>query len=651
MKGIERMTDSNTIQDIIGQRYSRRALLRSSAKISGAALATAALSACSEAELIIHHMKDHVGDQENTTASVNVSSLRFQEIRKGLDEDHRLSEGYDAQRLLSWGDPITHNAPAFAPTSQTPADQAKQFGFNNDFTMYFPLEKGEAASSHGLLCVNHEYVIPQLMHPDVTSGNAKTGSTPEQLHIEQEAVGCSVVEVVKDGTGWRTVNGKYNRRVTATTPITISGPAAGHPRMRTTADPIGRVARGTFANCAGGITPWGTYLTCEENIDGFFTAPTAGNKELRNHERFTIGKPQYTGWNRIDMRFDANKEPNEPNRFGWVVEIDPYQPGSHPVKRTALGRFKHESASCYVNSDGRVVVYSGDDSKFEYIYRFVSNGTIGSDREANKKLLDEGTLSVAKFRADGTLEWIPLTFGVGKLTPENGFHSQADVVIEARRAGDVVGATPMDRPEDVEVNPQTGKLYLVMTKNSSRKEGQTDAANPRPRNIHGHIIEVSAEVNGAIDHAAPTARWEMFMMGGNPAEPTDFALYHGPVSASGWLSCPDNIAFDPAGRMWITTDGQPSAVGHADGLFACDTSGAGKGIPRHFFRGPIGCEVTGPSFTPDGKTLFLAVQHPGDTTGSTFDKPSTRWPEFRKDMPARPSVLAITKKNGDMIGS
>lgn len=643
------MAKLKTIQDIIAQRYSRRDVLRGSAKVTSTALVSTALSACTTTELIVHNMKDRVGPSNKQ--HLNISSLRFQEIFKGMDNDHRLAKGYDAQRLLSWGDPLIGNASAFNPKTQTANKQAAQFGFNNDFTMFFPLEKGEAASTHGLLCVNHEYVIPKLMHPGLNAGNAKTSSTQEQLRIEQEAVGCSVVEIVKDSNGWRTVLGKYNRRVTATTPITISGPAAGHPRLQTTADPSGRLVLGTFANCAGGITPWGTYLSCEENIDGFFTPPKSENPEARNHDRFTIGKPQYTSWNRMDMRFDSNKEPNEPNRFGWVVEIDPYQPNSHPVKRTALGRFKHESAGTYVNPDGRVVVYSGDDAKFEYIYRFISHGTISSNREANKTLLDNGTLSVAKFHSDGRLQWIPLLFGTRGLTPENGFYSQADVLIETRRAGDIVEATPMDRPEDVEVNSQSGKLYIVLTKNNARTGSQADAANPRAGNIHGHIIEVSAEVNGRIDHAASTVQWEMFLMGGNPSEPTDFALYHGPVSQEGWLSCPDNMAFDPQGRMWITTDGQPNSVGYADGLFACDTQGAGRGVTRHFFRGPKGCEVTGPSFTPDGRTLFLAVQHPGDTTGATLDKPSTRWPQFRKDMPARPSVLAITKKDGGVVGS
>ncbi len=646
------MGEVRTIQNIIEQRYSRRDLLKRSLKVMGAGATTAVLSGCTETEFLIHSFKNYMGESEAMAAyQGSYSSLGFQEIRKGIDEDHHLATGYNADVLASWGDPVVPGAPAFDPKAQRGADQARQFGFNNDFTMYFPLTQGDGASEHGLLCVNHEYVLPHLMHPGLTATNARLGSTAEQLRIEQEAVGVSVMEVKRFASGWDVVKGRYGRRITATTPIQISGPAAGHARMRTKADPSGRKVLGTFANCAGGITPWGTYLTCEENMDGFFTKPKSGHPEMRNYSRMTIGDPQYTSWHRLDSRFDTNKEPNEANRFGWVVEIDPYAPESAPVKRTALGRFKHESASCYANPDGRVIVYSGCDSKFEYVYRYVSNERMSADREQNKRLLDDGTLYAALFKPDGRLQWLPLIFGIGPLNPKNGFHSQADVLIEARRAADLVGATPMDRPEDVEVNPKTGKLYIVMTKNSSRDERQADPANPRARNIHGHIIEVSAEIDGHINHATPEHRWDMFMMAGNPYEPTDFALYQGQPSPHGWLSCPDNMAFDAQGRMWLTTDGQPKSVGFADGVFACDTEGEGRGVTRHFLRGPKGCELTGPSFTPNGKTMFVAVQHPGDTSGSNFDNPSTRWPQFDPAMPPRPSVLAVTKSDGGVIGS
>jgi secreted PhoX family phosphatase len=350
-------------------------------------------------------------------------------------------------------------------------------------------------------------------------------------------------------------------------------------------------------------------------------------------------------------RFNMDSEPNEPFRFEWVVEIDPYTPGSMPVKRTALGRFGHEAATTVINGDGRVVVYMGDDDYFEYAYKFVSNGTFNpTDREANFGLLDDGTLYVARFNEDGTVDWLPLVQGEGPLTAANGFATQADVLINPRGAGDVLGATPMDRPEDFEANPVTGGVYLVLTKNKKREAGAENAANNRAVNLTGHILELVPPIaGGTVDHAAERYEWDAFILAGDPQNPEHGALYGEGVSTTGWFACPDNVAFDPSGRLWVATDGAP-AFEISDGLYGVDTDGPGRAVPRQLYCVPSDAEVCGPCFTPDGTTLFIAVQHPGEESDN-LETVSTRWPDFDPAMPPRPSVVVITRDGGGVIGS
>jgi secreted PhoX family phosphatase len=406
---------------------------------------------------------------------------------------------------------------------------------------------------------------------------------------------------------------------------------------------------GTFANCAGGVTPWGTILTAEENFDDYFTGAYLPESHEARYRRYGIDTRTWYDWDKSEARFDMTREPNEPHRFGWIVEYDPYDPDSVPVKRTALGRFKHECATTVVNRDGRVVVFSGDDEVFEYVYRFVSDAVYTPGLpEANRDVLDHGTLSVARFADDGTVRWLPLVYGEAGLTPENGFHSQAEVLIYAREAADIVGATPMDRPEDVEVNPVAGALYVVLTKNHEREA--PNVANPRAANPYGHILELTPPgIRDELDYAAETWYWDAFLQGGNPENPAHDAMYLAPVSARGWLANPDNVAFDGQGRIWICTDGQESSIGKGEGLYAADCSGAAKGATRLFFTAPRGAEITGPAFTPDSRTLFVSIQHPGE--GSSFRDPATRWPDFDPDMPPRPAVVAITHEKGHVLGS
>jgi secreted PhoX family phosphatase len=313
-----------------------------------------------------------------------------------------------------------------------------------------------------------------------------------------------------------------------------------------------------------------------------------------------------------------------------------------------------KAPNVWLNEDGRVVVYTGDDQVFEYLYKFVSTGRYDpNDREANRELLDHGTLFVARFADDGSMRWLPLVWGTGPLTPANDFHSQADVLIETRRAADLLGATPLDRPEDVEPNPVNGLVYVMLTNNKERTPEQTDAANPRPQNRHGHVIELVPPGEGKQrNHAALAFQWRILLRGGNPAVQQDQASYHPATDEDGWLSCPDNCAFDPMGRLWISTDQGSAQVsqGIPDGIRACTVEGPERARTLLFYACPRGAEMCGPCFTPDGKTLFVAVQHPGEDKGSSFDAPSTRWPDFDDQTPPRPSVVAITRNDGGLIG-
>jgi secreted PhoX family phosphatase len=646
-----------SIGAVIARRFSRREMLKGSLGVTAAAtlFGASALSAGRAS-----------AETPNTAGAV------FEELAGGVDEHHHVAAGYEAEILLRWGDPLFPGMKPFDPRNLTAKEQARRFGYNNDYIAFFPL--GDAGD-RGLLCVNHEYTSPEVMFPGLKRVSRSDFSTITEGHVgvEMAAHGVSVVEITRDGQRWYPVlDSPRNRRITATTPMTIDGPAAGHARLKTAADPSGTRVLGTLNNCAGGNTPWGTYLTTEENFHGYFWTDAKnaegrpslrghGGAEARSYARYRIPSNWYS-WGRYDPRFNVDREQNEANRFGWIVEIDPMDPNSTPVKHTALGRFSHEGASCIVNGDGRVVIYSGDDGTFEYIYRFVSKERHRpDDRGHDMRLLSEGTLSVARFNDDGTLDWLPLVFGEGPLTPENGFHSQADVVIDARIAGDLLKATPMDRPEDVEASPMTspgaGKVYAMLTNNSGRKKGNENAANPRAENAFGHIIEMTAP---GKDHAADRFTWGLLVKCGDPSIAEVGAMWSPSTSADGWFASPDNCAFDTEGRLWVTTDQGTSwpKTGKADGLYAVGTEGSERGHSRLFFRVPVGAELCGPYFTPDGETLFVAVQHPA-TDGvrewkpfgraSTFEDPATRWPDFDPNMPPRPSVLVIRRTGGGRI--
>jgi uncharacterized protein len=586
-----------------------------------------------------------------------LTSLGFAEVQRGVRSDHAVSPGHSAQVLLRWGDPLVKGAPDFDPLRQSPAAQALQFGSANDFLAYVPWPYGSGSSQHGLLVVNHETASSGLMFPEHTPKE-------QRARVMLESHGLSVVELSLEGGQWRVHrDSPYTRRITGSSPIVISGPAAGSPRLCTSADPEGRLCLGTLGNCGGGLTPWGTVLSGEENIPEYFVGAISDlpPRERPGSEVMGLG-PDVYGFSQADARFDVRREPHEPNRFGWVVEIDPYVATGGIKKRTALGRFRHECAATALCTDGRLAVYLGDDSKGECLYRFVTAQAFNpTDRPANVDLLDSGELSVARFDADGRVEWLPLVHGQGPLTQENGFLDQADVLIDARRAARLLGATPLDRPEDVEANPRTGLVYAVLTKNDSRGEdpagasrqpgkGATDRANPRAKNIHGHILElVPPGSPGARDHAARWFQFDVFLLCGDAASGGTF---HASTSEDGWFSCPDNLTFDNHGRLWVATDGNGGPRPDVDGIWALEViaGSPGRGLSKRFFAGPRGAELCGPCFTPDGTTLFVAVQHPGSESGSSFATPSTRWPDFVPHLPPRSSVVALRRTDGATIG-
>lgn len=645
--------NDRTIGAVVARRYSRRDMLKGSLGVTAATalFGTAALTSAAG------------------PAKAASAAFVFRELQAGVDETHHVAEGYEADILLRWGDPLADGLAPFDPRNLTAADQAKRFGYNNDYIAFFPLDQG---GTRGVLCVNHEYASPEVMFPGLggrPDRNDFAKMTQANADVEMAAHGVSVVEITLSDGRWRPRTGSpLNRRITVSTEMSVDGPAAGHDRLKTGADPTGQRIQGTLNNCAGGQTPWGTYITAEENFHGYFWTDRKGENgrrltkglgdaQQKSYERYGVPSNWYS-WGKYYDRFNVDKEGNEPNRFGWIVEIDPLDPQSTPVKHTALGRFRHEGAETVVNVTGHVVVYTGDDAQFDYVYRFVSRDRIKEgDKAHNMRLLSEGTLSVARYNEDGTVTWLPLIFGEGPLTPANGFGSQADVLIDARLAADLLKATPMDRPEDVQPNPNSGKVIVILTNNEQRRPEQTNTANPRPENNFGHIIEMTAPGG---DHTAGTFRWDMLVKCGDPRIAEVGALWHPDTSENGWFAAPDNAAIDAEGRLWIATDqgNNWTRTQHTDGLYALETAGDARGLSRLFFRVPVGAELCGPCFTQDGSTVFIAVQHPA-TDGvkawapfgreSTFEDPATRWPDFDPGMPPRPAVVAIRKKGGGKI--
>jgi uncharacterized protein len=583
--------------------------------------------------------------------------LGFKGVAASSADRITVPEGYVADVLAPWGEPIglmgqAAGMPAFKPDAgNSAAEQAMQMGQHHDGIHFYALD----GARRGLLAMNHEYTDDGLLHPDgLLSWNAAKVAKSQASH------GIAVIEIERAGSGsWVMVRpSRYARRITANTPHAIGGPAAGHAMMKTVADPNGQRIAGTFANCASGKTPWGTYLSGEENWAGYFVPsdrPTA-------HEiRWGIRKNTWYRWNEHDERFDTVRHPNEPNRFGWIVEVDPMDPTSTPVKRTAIGRAAHEGAWVAVTKDNRAVVYSGEDARFEYIYKFVSRDAIKpagnglTAAQANATLLDHGTLYVARFDADGRGRWVPLVQGQGPLTAANGFADQGEVVIKARQAADLLGATKMDRPEWLAIDSSTRWVYCTLTNNTSRgRDGfpGVDAANPRADNTMGQIIRWLEDG----DYSGEAFSWNHLVLAGDPANAR--AEAKGNVNGDAF-ACPDTIAFDPRGVLWIGTDISPTSLGKSEmarlgnnQLLACDPA---SGQTRRFLTGPIGCEITGATWAPDGRTMFINIQHPGETPSERSDSTQPRrfsnWPDFDPAGRPRSATVAIRRLDGGVIGA
>ncbi len=564
--------------------------------------------------------------------------LGFRAIAPSLADAVRVPPGYVAQVLLRWGDPVGHASgmPAFKPDgSNNSAEQALQAGMHHDGMSFFPID---GSSDHGLLAINHEYTDESLLH---FQGGKEWG--PQQALKSMQAVGASVIEVRREGRDWQVVRpSPYARRITLTTPCRIAGAAAGHVSMQTAQDPLGTTVLGTMMNCANGWTPWGTYLTCEENFQAYFGASTTLEPSTLR-KRYGIGQASYPHF-RVEPRFDLSKHPNEANRFGWVVEIDPFDPAAAPVKRTAMGRFRHEAAVPHAGADGRVAFYMSDDEPFEYLYKFVTaTAPWPGGAAGNRNLLDDGTLFVARFGEGGTGVWLPLTQDVGPLTRANGFADQASVLIDARRAADLLGATPMDRPEGCAVDRTTHEVFIACTNNAERgrpgaKEG-ANPANPRAPNFFGHVLRLREERDAA---GATGFTWRIFLLAGDAT--LEAAAFKGNVRGDAFGS-PDNLFMDARGVLWIQTDMSGGAIGKGPyaNLGNNQVLGAdpATGEVRRFLTVPRGAEATGCVLSPDCKTMFINVQHPGE------GQPST-WPDGGRP---RSATVVVRRLDGGIVGT
>ncbi|WP_086237305.1 PhoX family protein [Campylobacter porcelli] len=574
------------------------------------------------------------------SANVNKPLIGFKQVPPSTQDKVIVPDGYEVRKLISWADPLFSKATPFDENKiidKNAVENAKlTFGDNTDGMTWFDIDENRA-----ILAVNNEYINPEIMF-----NHQGKNMSLDDVYYEQNSMGVSIFEIAKNQDGFFSVvlDSPYNRKITARTPIDIQGPARGHKLLKTRADKSGVRVLGTINNCASGKTPWGTYLTCEENFDDFFGSSDENYAFNPSQKRYGLSiKGENYEW-KLDERFDIAKNENEPNRFGWVVEIDPYNPNSTPIKRTALGRLKHENAEVVIAKDGKIVVYMGDDEANEFIYKFVSKAKYNPNKP-NRDILNEGTLYAAKFidtkDFEGVGEWVALEYGKNGLDETNGFYNQGDVLIHARLAASVVGATPMDRPEWIAADPNGKYIYATLTNNTKRT--QTNASNPRNKNIYGHIIRWHPKG----DHTSTSFRWDIFLLAGNPLKyPNDLRKGTSNINVENMFNSPDGLKFDKFGRLWIQTDGKYSNKDDYEGMgnnqmLCADPITAQV---RRFLTGPIACEITGIAFNLDYTTMFVGIQHPGENLANSH------YPNGKSSTP-RSTIVQIRKKDGGVIGS
>ena len=652
--------------EVLAARMQRRTVMKGSVGAALASLMGLSLSGCGS------DSNDSGNDVGGDTEAPPVdTTLGFQAVPVSSANDVVVPEGYVAETFLPWGTPITGSYPEYrADGTNTGADQEQQVGMHHDGMHFYPIDQksGGNSSEEGLLVMNHEYINQGALHANGPTRAADNGGVrpADEVRKEIAAHGVSVVHIKKDSEGkWDVVFGsRYNRRITGATPMDIRGPVRGYHKLVTPYSLNATETRGTLNNCAMGPTPWGTYLTAEENWHGYFAFDTGAAVRPREYVRHGVSGSSRYDWEKADSgldqykRFDVTPQEGgseetdyrfEANTFGYMVEIDPFAPESKPQKRTALGRFGHEGVIFAPVKEGEpVVCYSGDDSRWEYIYKFVSAKPYYA-ATADGSLLDEGTLYVARFNDDGSGEWLSLsledaTFAAKVSAAEgqevgrsgivfDGFENQADVFVNTRLAADIAGATPMDRPEWGAIDPNSGEVYFTLTNNSQRTEEETDAANPIANNRNGHIIRWLEAGN---EYTATEFEWDIFVFAGEQGTETmvgDEAVVT--LDDTNIFNSPDGLWFDYNGRLWIQTDGYSNETFGNQMMLAADP--VTRDI-RRFFIGPVGCEVTGVVTTPDSKTMFVNIQHPRNN-----------WPNASEDRPRDASVI-VTRVDGGVIG-
>ena len=571
----------------------------------------------------------------HASAGHGANNFSFESVQANTKDTVSVPKNFQWHVLIRWGDPLWSDGVEFNQSSRgTASSQNLSFGDNNDGIELF--SRGDRT----ILAVNNESVNLSIMYGNRVSNVPKTA---DDIQKGKAAVGLSILEISETNGRWAVVqDSEYNRRITANTITEMTGPARGHALLKTDADPEGNNPIGTWSNCGSGRTPWGTYLTCEEHFNRYFSSKTPSYRLNEAMKRYGIQtNDRGYSWGKYDERFDISKHPNEPNRFGYVVEVDALDPHSTPKKRSALGRLKHENAAVTVSKTGHVVVYMGDDEGGEFLYRFISEKKFLQNGD-NSKLLESGNLYVAQFHDNMRGEWI-------ELSPETtGMRSQAEICVFTRQAASAVKATTMDRPEWVAINPNKAEVYCCLSYNKSRgkmpnaggDETPVNWPNPRVGNIYGQIVRW---IPANSDHTANDFTWDLFVLAGNPSVHSDLNAGSKNINASNLFNSPDGITIDDNHLMWIRTDGNYTNKGNFAGMgnnqmLVADTI---TGEIQRFLVGPRECEISGLAWSIDKKTLFLGIQHPGYKGGGHF-------PDGGNNVP-RSSIIAIKRDDNQEI--